>query len=1033
MKFDQAFYTWGKNQLSRHKEGLGICASSCMDSDFLDSCLAIGSGFFPERSEETSEFVIYDPGIRRYVGVAISPRADGGDGRVNFLCHFFIPCETEENPDPGEYLLKYPFRRDVEDREKIGVWDSEDCKESDFDFKGILETYGLKEEKLAMLLQTAWPCMFGEVSGINIIFDKERRRGDLDLKAAREITWLLSTMAPGMESVLAKCRRNLSYGVRTKENKNAARILYSEEPTGNGQMFFLDGENDRQDVLPVFMYMAELAQRSVDDYRTFTEELLNIRKSGKFRCIQLSVVFLRWKLLHGQYVSKEDVARDINDILNAALSSQWERAFMEDYLLQAKDLGLQDISVLWKRFVIPMLRKYDNVLETGDSRILDVTIRFLKMTWTLNREGYDFLFSDLSDNYKEVIAEKLYEEPDSIIRKKLEEISSCEDLFGFLSMYRSICQKDDVRREMFDISKQIYKEAQSEERTRITTLLLGIEEFREDWEAWIRSRIEKEQTMDGYISFVEHEAGKMELRYAVIYYIRLYDLARGKGKEGNLSENEEERVSQCEKEIRDMAGNRISQQLIEDFNSLIRTWKIKRINRKIAELSTGELAEYKIEDFVVPECMTQWINCAVRRLKSGEHLTEKLYLQFLDKISLVYHWKEERKIGQLLLDKYLEAIWGSSDSEPREEMLKRKILFQIKNPSFEQFSIWSKIETDEELHDFHLIDKITGENPELATVADVGLDGTLRQPARLKRVIYRMWKNVTAGKRIRDRDLRMLNSQTCKTRETKVSDMLKLFQKICQEGIADGRENLKIVCFLNCMLLWQKREEIDDRLKMGQKERCRRYRKQYEKRNPVLSFVKNEVSTVNLTDAWTERRVCEIQTYLSVIGFGEITEDNIKAASFLINKCKTVFSDKIDEVEKLKKERQDFMDGCRKQIAALEERKKEIEEQLKKLYKILEKGEEMITEIRRENENLRNVSKISEEEKWISSNEEIAREEKKNNGLNHPVESLPSCVEEELKELKITELEQTSKESIGLYKQRKNLEEKIKHLGRKAK
>ena len=127
------------------------------------------------------------------------------------------------------------------------------------------------------------------------------------------------------------------------------------------------------------------------------------------------------------------------------------------------------------------------------------------------------------------------------------------------------------------------------------------------------------------------------------------------------------------------------------------------------------------------------------------------------------------------------------------------------------------------------------------------------------------------------------------------------------------------------------------------------------------------------------------------------------------------------------------MDGCRKQIAALEERKKEIEEQLKKLYKILEKGEEMITEIRRENENLRNVSKISEEEKWISSNEEIAREEKKNNGLNHPVESLPSCVEEELKELKITELEQTSKESIGLYKQRKNLEEKIKHLGRKAK
>lgn len=992
MKFDQAFYTWGKNQLSRYREGLGICASSCMDSDFLDGCLTIGSGFSPERSEETSEFVIYDPRLRRYVGIGISPRADGGDGRVNFLCHFFIPRETEENPDPGGYLLKYPFRRDVEDGEKIGIWDSEDSEGSDFDFKGILETYGLKEKKLAMLLQTAWPCMFGEVSGINIIFDKERHRGDLDLKAAREITWLLSMMAPGSEHVLAECRKNLSYGVRTKENKNAARILYSEVPARNGQLFFLDGENDRQEVLPVFMYMAELAEQSVENYRTFTEELLSIRKSGKFRCVQLSVVFLRWKLLHGQYVSKEDVARDINDILSAALSSQWESAFMEDYLFQAKDLGLQDISVLWNRFIIPMLNKYDNVREAGDGRILDVTIRFLKMTWAINRDGYEILFSDLSDEDKDAVAQRLYKEPDSIIRKQLEEISSCGDLLGFLSMYGSICRKEEVRGEIFDISKRIYKEAQSEERTRITDTLLGIEELREDWEAWVRSRIEENKTTDGYLFFVEQEAGKMELRYAVLYYSRLYDLARESAQEGNLSENEEGWIIQCEKEIRDMAGNRILDWQMDDFGRMIRNWKIKRINRKIAELPPEELAEYGIEGSAAPECIAQWINCAVQRLRAGEPLTEEIYRQFLDKIPVVYHWKEERKIGQLLFDKYLEALWGSSDSEPREEMLKRKMLFQIKIPSLEQFSIWSKVEIEEEFHDFQLIDKIARGNPELAAAAEAGAAGS----ARLRRVLYLIWKSITAGEKIKDQDLRMLNRQTCKNRETRVSDMLKLFQKMCREGMTDGKENQKMVCVLNYMLLLERREGIDDRLKKGQKERCRKYRKQYEKGDPILSFVKNELSIVNVADAWIEYRVSEIQTFLSVIEFGKITEGNIKVASLLVKECRTIFSEKIDEIERLKKERREFMDECRKQIADLEAKKREIEEKLNKLYKILENEGEMIWKKRGE---IEDILEVSEAEPWISSDEETEGEEKVDEYPVRPVKNLPPCVEEKMADM----------------------------------
>ena len=975
MKFDQAFYTWGKNQLSRHREGLGICASSCMDSDFLDNCLAIGSRFVSERSEETSEFMIYEPKVRRYVGVAISPRADGGDGRVNFLGHFFIPQEMEENPDPSDYLLEYPFRREIEDGESVEVWDSGERKAYGSDFKAVRQTYELKGQKLAILLQTAWPCMFGEVSGINIVLGKERHREDLDLKAAREITWLLSMMAPGPAHVAAECRKNLSYGVRTKENRNVVRILYSIEPAESGPVFAMDQEESRQDILPVFLRMAELAERSVEEYRTFTDELLRIRRKGQFRCIQLPVLFLRWKLLHGEYVSKEDVADEINDILNSALSSQWESAFMEEYLLQAKDLGLQDINVLWSRFIIPMLKKYDGVPEMGIDRILDIAIRFLKMTWSLNREVYAILFSDLSDGCREEVARKLYGESDSIIRKQLEEISSCKELSEFLSLYGSLCQREEVQKKIFSISKQIYEEAQSQERAEITDLLLGTEAFREEWERWIQSRIEEARTIDGYLYFVERETGKMELRYAISYYCRLYNLVAGIGTEEPPSEEVDERVIGCEKKIRNLAGNRISNQEKQEFKNLIWMWESVRINRKIAGLSMEGLADYKIENLRFPECIKQWISCMVNKLQSGEYLPEDFYRKLLDKISTVYRWKETEMIGVPSYEKYLSAVWGSSNCEPRKCMLKRKMLFQIKDPS-ERFTIWSNVEIDEKFRDFQLLIDIIQENPELGTVLEDELE-----PERLKRVIYRIWKSVSGGEQIKERDLRLLNEQTCKNREEEVSDVLKQIQKMCRKGMTGGGEAQQWGYFLNGMALQRKRETINDRLSKSQKERCRKYRKLYEKEDAVLVFIKNEVCIGNLTDVWTECRVREIQTFLSVFEFrkaGKVSEKNIKTVTLLLKTCKEIFPEKIDEVVRLREERRRFMDECREEIRTLEAEKKEIEERLEKLYKIMEDGGEKIPRKR--------------------------EEEKINKCPTRPKEPLPACVENTENELELKQI-----------------------------
>lgn len=996
MKFEQAFYTWGKHQLSQFKEGLGVCASSNLEKKFLERCVKLGSHFNAERSLKKAEFVLYSPEFESFVGVGISQGKGGGDGRTSMLCHFFIPCEQQKNPNPSEYFLLYPFRDEVEDGEELCKWEGEAGK---YNFYDILEKYDLKGIKLAKFLQMTWPCMFEEKSTVRILIDRKIHEEKEDSTIAREITWLLSMLVPGKEDLELSCRKNLSYGVYTRENVSAVRLIFASEKNRNGEdVFYLDksGIGEEEKISQVFIRMSSIAEDSLEKYKTFAAELFDMRVPVKFTCTQLPIIYIKWKLNRGEHVYIDEIKNEINGLLNASRSSAWHRELLENYLLNANDLGGADAAFFWKRFITPRLNE-EGITE--NEIFVKASVNLLKIICKASYESYVKVMSGTPEEERICFIRHLYEEPDSIVKKYLEEISSGKELYEFLSLYRSLSKKEEVQGKIFDISKRIYKEAQSEERTRITDTLLGIEELREDWEAWIRSRIEEDRTTDGYLFFVEQEAGKMELRYAALYYSRLYDLARERAQEGNLSENEEERVSQCEKEIRDIAGNRISERQMDDFEKMIRNWKIERINRKIAELPTEELAEYEIEGSAAPECIAQWINCAVQRLRAGEHLTEENYRQFLDRIPMISHWKEERKIGQLLFDKYLEALWGSSDCEQRGEMLKRKMLFRLKNPSFEQFSVWNKVKADEEFRDFWLIDEITGENPELAAAVETESDGTLTLPARLRRVLYRIWKSVTAGEKIEDRDLRMLNRQICKNKETWVSDMLRLFQETCLEGMKDGKESAKAVCFLNYMLLLERREGINDRLKKGQKERCRRYRKQYEKRSLVLSFIKNEVSAVNLADAWTQRRVSEIQTFLSVLEFGKITEDNIREASLLVKKCGTIFSEKIEEVERLKKERQDFMDECRRQIASLEEKKKEIEKQLNKLYKILEAGGEMTPEKREENEDIRDTLEVLEAASGSSSSKETAGEEKTNEHSERSVENLPPCVEDKIEDV----------------------------------
>ena len=889
MEFEQAFYTWGKNQLSRHREGLGICASSRLDGEFLDRCLTLGSRFNSERTGETAEFVLYAKEFDRFVGVGISPRADGGDGRVNKLCHFFIPREAEEYPLPDSYLLEYPFRTEVEDGEEIPLWSAEGQKKCGY--REIIEQYQLKGNRLAGLLQMAWPCMFGEISGFRILIGGEGREEDYDLKAAREITWFLSILAPGYGELELGCRKNLSYGVRTRENVTAVRIIYTTEPGGDGQEFALDWEPDTEELLPVFIRMAECAERSVEEYKAFTEGLLKMRKGARFRCSHLPVLFLRWKLENGEYVSKQEVGGEIDDILTAAVSSRWEKEFMEEYLLQAEDLGEADIAVLWVRFVSPAIQsRGTDPEEDEEDRLRKIVRKLLGSMQRLNSVNYVKMLRRTPASVRAYAAGVLYDAEDSPVRRQLDEVSSLGEMEDFLSLYAALCRKGEVRDRLIHVAGKLYSTADRQERGRISDLMLADSSLKENWDRKMRAFIDQGDDAEAFLTFF---------------------IAEG--------------VPESEK---------------EEFGSLIRKWNIRKINKKLRAADIFGLAETDPESLEYQDCRKCWISCVVQKLRQGEGLSDDVYRKLLAWIRDISYWKEIREIGQPSFDEYMDALWDSSDREMRARSLERKILFQSAGGDTGTFSVWNTVRMEEDFQDFQFISQILEDNPQMSLAAfpKEGDSGSVR----VKKAIYGIWNSAVRGKVISRQDLRILNGQTCKNRECEVGNILGRIQKSLR---SPEKKSMTMTDFSNYMSLQKKRESIDQNAKKSQKERCRKYRKWDSQGSPLISFAAEKIRIQDGMDPWMEKRVREMQQFFLVI------------AEMLLEECKKIFGDQIDEIKELEMSCENVREGWRKRQAELSARKKEI----------LEKKDELSAR----------MAELEKERKALAAREEEIEEEQR--------------------------------------------------------
>ena len=59
MKFEQAFYTRDSDQINQREPGLGIRASSNLDTSFIKGCMSVGSVLYTEDSDKMAQLVYY--------------------------------------------------------------------------------------------------------------------------------------------------------------------------------------------------------------------------------------------------------------------------------------------------------------------------------------------------------------------------------------------------------------------------------------------------------------------------------------------------------------------------------------------------------------------------------------------------------------------------------------------------------------------------------------------------------------------------------------------------------------------------------------------------------------------------------------------------------------------------------------------------------------------------------------------------------------------------------------------------------------
>lgn len=458
MEFEQAIYTRGTGLLYETGIGigLGIVAASRNEREFVESCRRIGSNFKSEWSEQTAQFAIYDNKLDTYVGVGISPAVNRDGGGANFLCHIFVPVKDEGNQEvfnrPEKYYIDYPFIKTPVKRSRLDRVDLSSFQGiSEGNYRRILEKYHLDSKRLAYFLYKIFPVMFMEKNLLLIVIDEEQWGEKEHPDIAKEMTGLANYLAPGEQDSGLAYRKRLSYSVHAKRNIFVANIAYSsDEDLYTENRFYLGREPD-ETAPEIYSYLAQKALESLSAYKCALCEILD-NKIENISSRKLYEGFFRWKLDTGKRVVKNEIPYQMDTMIKMAKDDPKDGEMFIKYILQADDLTIRDLRIIWKEFLVPELAH-----ESKLDKIQDSAERLLVQIYEKNKKWYYRILWTIPKDPRSNIIKDLYSQNEAYIRGHFEEIQTFEEYWDAIELYS--CLNGNKQYEEFvkqlDIAKMI--------------------------------------------------------------------------------------------------------------------------------------------------------------------------------------------------------------------------------------------------------------------------------------------------------------------------------------------------------------------------------------------------------------------------------------------------------------------------------------------------------------------------------------------------------------------------------------------------
>lgn len=947
MKFEQAFYTWGENQLSRYKKGLGVCASSCLQNSFLDKCLGLGGLFNAEHTERTTEFILYSQDFQTFVGVGISPAQAGSDGRMNKLCHFFIPAHAEEIREPEEYFLDYPFQRETEP----GELPQAELEKARYDYRGLLKKYHFDRKKLTELLWKTFPCICGEQNQLVFIIDREKYPEEAYGQIAREVCWLLSMLAPVVWGERDSCRKNISCGVYTVDNAQAVRFLFTDKEEEGKETFFLCGGSDEEQEIPeVYAVLADRALQGMETLQAFYQELYDCRYTKTIQTRMLSMLYLRRKLNRGETVSAEEIEKEWNVLLVQCSRSRWHRKLLRDYLGQGAELDNHRLVQIYRRLVSPQFDQVGGYGPEEKEELIQDVVFLGESLYRVNRHNYQILIKAIPGQIRKEAVGRFYERGKTGIRKDMEKIRSAEELGAYLEAYRELKEKENFRQDLLEKGRQLYEPAELSQRSRITEAMENLD--KEAWQQYLRGRLEGLTGWQDYRKYLEENRGRIESRQQPMHLKKLLGCAE------EAKEEEREEIRRVYDQLIQGGVETKSRPFREKMNEVIRNWDIQAQIRQIKEEDLTRLAQRRGMETCSEECRKVWLDCVCRILMQHRvqrhYPDEETYRGLLERLGELY---QSQNCSREALANYEKLLWDMAEGSPYRQILFVSIQ-EMSGNYVRKYSVWQSMDITQE-EDFRDLQRDLEERGNEPEVKDFARN--LREyadPAETVRNCCRIWLAVENRERITEDMTGILKG--CQEEE---NGQLEGFQKIIRRKILE-REfpgETDVADYFQ-ILEWERSRSAS----LSGEKLSERFRKIYKNYGDFADQIRSPGEIVWLTRG-SLREVC--RKFFAVLDWDEkLTRENVSLASKTAGCLTGGILEQAEEVVNLNKGCEAYMDNLQKvNEEKLAEKKAECEKVYKEYEKVYEEYQNLLDQKNADEELAREVHANLENKSYVKS------------------------------------------------------------------